>query len=302
MTLGLFSSKTSSESEVKPLRRDQVINFSDRLFNISQQPFEMYGGPLTAAQDPLQAEALQLREQYARGLGGMVDPSMQAWQSMLGAPDVANNPFVAGMLEQQQNLLNRNLTENLLPSIQSSAIGAGQLGSSREGVASGIAMRGTQEALANQAAQTQMDAYLAGLQQQRFGLGATGQMMGLGQMPANILSGVGAERRAEDQLGIDEERARFEFEQYEPLTRLERILPTYNALTGRYTTTKNTQETTPSAFQVGSQLAGLGMAGYGMLGGLGGASGAMNPMQSMMPNYSINLPGYASMNWGSPWG
>ena len=271
--MGLFSSESKSQTQVDPMRRDQVIALSDQLFGLSQQPFEMFPDQMYAGQDPLQAEALGMQEAYARGLGGMVDPAMQAWGSMLSAPDVANNPYVQGMLDQQQRLAGRNLAENIMPAIQSGAIGAGQLGSSRQGVAEGIAARGTQEALLNQAAQTQMDAYRMGLGQQQFGLGATGQMMGLGQMPAQILSGVGAERRAEDQLALDEEMRRFQFEQDEPWMRMERLVPTYNALTGQYTTTTNTQQTTPSAFQVGSQLAGLGLAGYG-LGAFGGGGGA----------------------------
>ncbi len=274
--MSLFSSKTKSQTQVDPMRRDQVIALSDQLFGLSQQPFEMFSGQMYAGMDPLQREALGMQEAYARGLGGMMDPAMGAWQSMLTAPDVASNPYVQGMLEQQGSLLNRNLQENILPGIQTGAIGAGQLGGSRQGVAEGIAARGTQEALASQAAQTQMDAYLAGLGQQRFGLGQTGTMMGLGQMPAQILSGVGGARRAEDQLALDEEMRRFQFEQDEPWMRMERLVPTYNALTGQYTTSTNEQQTTPSAFQVGSQLAGLGLAGYG-LGAFGGGGGGASP-------------------------
>ena len=40
---------------------------------------------------------------------------------------------------------------------------SGQLGSSRQGIAEGLAARGTQEALANANAQTMMDAYGKGL-------------------------------------------------------------------------------------------------------------------------------------------
>jgi hypothetical protein len=67
------------------------------------------------------------------------------------------NPFIGpGYAQQQigavQGLLNRNLSENLLPQISQSANAAGQLGGSRQGVAQGIALRGTQESLANTSA------------------------------------------------------------------------------------------------------------------------------------------------------
>ena len=46
-----------------------------------------------------------------------------------------------------QNLLNQNLQENLLPGISQTANAAGQLGGARQGVAQGLAIRGTQQAL-----------------------------------------------------------------------------------------------------------------------------------------------------------
>lgn len=296
--MALFSSSTKSQTERTPLHKNIVNPWGHGYWGLAQTPMEMFPGQTYAGQDPLQAEALGMREQYARGLGGMVDPAMAAWQSTLSAPDVASNPYVQGMLEQQQRLAGRNLQENILPSIQSGAIGAGQLGSSRQGVAEGLAARGTQEALLNQAADTQMNAYLAGLGQQQFGLGATPGMIGLGQMPADILSGVGGERRVEEQLAIDEAMRRHQFEQEEPWQRYERFAGTYFPATSGYGETTTKQSQTPSAFQVGSQLAGLGMAGYGMFGG--GGQGFSNPFSQpwQMGGYGP-IPGMQGMGgWG----
>ncbi len=263
--MGLFSGSSKQQTQVDPMRRDLTVDWQNRMYGLSQRPFEFFPDQTYAEMDPLQEEALQMREQYGRGMQGMVDPAMQAWQSTLSAPDVANNPYVQGMLEQQANLLNRNLMENLIPGAEMGAIGAGQFGGSRQKIiAEGIAMRGTQEALANQAAQIQMDAYLAGLGQQRYGLSAAPGMASFGMMPADVLSGVGGVRRGEEQKAIDEARQRWEFEQNEPWMRAERFAGSFFPYSQPYSTTTRTAQTTPSAFQVGTQLAGLGLAGAGM--------------------------------------
>ncbi len=280
--MALFSSESKSQQTTDPMRRDQVVGWQNRMYGLMDRPFQFFPGQTYADMDPLQQEALQQQEAYARGMGGMVDPAMQAWQSTLTAPDVANNQYVQAMLGQQADLLNRNLFENLIPEAEMGAIAAGQFGGSRQGIAEGIAMRGTQEALARQAASTQMDAYLAGLGQQRYGISAAPGMASFGMTPSTILSDVGAVQRSEAQRAIDEEMARFQFAQEEPWRRLERFAGTYFPASEPYSTTTTEQQYTPSAFQVGSQLAGLGMSGYGLYRGL------QNPM------------GYGGYGYGMP--
>ncbi len=278
----MFSSEDKTESERIPWRKDQAVAWTDAYFDLLNRPRSMFPDQMFTSLDPLQEEALGLREQYARDLGGMVDPALQAWRSSLSAPDVASNPYVQGMLDQQSSLLNRNLQENILPGIQSGAIGAGQLGSSRQGVAEGIAARGTQEALASQAADTQMRAYLAGLQQQQYGMSATPGMVGLGRMPADLLMGVGEVRRAEDEKALQEEIQRFNFAQDEPWNRLERWAGAYFPATTPFTQTKGSSSYTPSTLQQMGQVAGIASSIGGMFtGGLGGGGGGGNPWQPM---------------------
>ena len=69
---------------------------------------------------------------------GILQPATDAFQSFL---QPQQNPFLQGQIEQGQELINRNLTENILPSIGQSAGQFGQRGSSRQGVAEGIAAR-----------------------------------------------------------------------------------------------------------------------------------------------------------------
>ena len=266
--MGIFDSKTKSKSEVIPYDPGQLQGMLSRLEGLGRTPMQFFPGQTYADLTPLQEESLGMQEAFARDLGGgMVDPAMAAWESTIGAPDVANNPYVQGLLEQQAGLLNRNFAENLLPSIRSGAIASGNLGGTRQGVAEGIAARGTQEALAREAARTQMGAYTAGLGQQRYGLSAAPGMAQFGMRPAGILGDIGGVRQGMEQRGINEAMARHQFAQDEPWMRLERQAGLFNPLTLPYAAQRG--ETTQKASDLNklTQIAGLATGLGGMIGG-----------------------------------
>ncbi len=296
--MGLFSGSTKTETKSKPYNPWVTDQWTKQMWGLSQTPQQFYPEQTYAEMDPLQEEALGMREQYARGLGGMMAPGMEAWRSTLTAPDVANNPYVQGMLEQQRGQVMQGLQESM-PALQANMLGVNErLGGTGQGVAEGIATRGAMDTLARQAAQTQFDAYQAGLGQQRYGLGAMPGMLQLGQMPADILSGVGATRRAEDQRAIDEDMARFDFEQQEPWRRLERFAAAYQPMTGSYGTTTAKNKGSPSILGAATQLGGLALGGLGAFGGLGqmlGGGGA-----AMAPAASSGILDYGTMGYNMP--
>ena len=285
--MGFFDTKTKSQSQVTPYDPGQLQNITGRLQQLGMTPQTFFPGQTYADIDPRQTEAMQMREEYARGMGGMVDPALQAWQSTLTAPDVANNPYVQGMLEQQANIAGRNLRE-AIPGIESEAIAMGAMGGSRQGVVEALRERGIREALAQSAAQTQLGAYQQGLAQQRYGLQAAPGMMQLGMAPADVLGGVGEFYRGEEQRGIDEAMARHQFEQEEPWRRIERQANLFHGLTLPYAAEESTTREKASGAQMLGQgiglatgLAGLGMGGFGgeAAAGIGGGGG--NPFSGM---------------------
>ncbi len=287
--MAFFSEKARTQTQVDPMRRDLTLDWQNRLAGLSRTPFEYFPEQTYAEMDPRQREAMGMREEFARGMSGMMQPATQAYESMLTAPDVAQNPYVQGMLEQQRSQVMRGLSE-AMPGLQAGMLGVNErLGGTGQGVAAGIMGRGALETLANQAAQTQFDAYQAGLGQQRYGLSMTPQMMQMGMMPSEILGQVGAQQRAEDQRAIDEARARFEFEQEEPWRRLERYVGTFEPMSRPYSTTTTEEQVTPSALQVGGQLAGLAMGGLGAfdqfsrMGGMSSAGEVPGAMYSPAP-------------------
>lgn len=132
----------------------------------------------------------------------------QQYQDIISG-SVANNPVLQSQIEMGQQDINRNMQENILPSIASGAVATGNTGSTRRGVAEGVAMRGAMEQGSDLATMMQTNAYNQALNQagqwaggEQFGqqAGMTGAQMGAGgeqfgqnyQMgAANQLSGMG---------------------------------------------------------------------------------------------------------------
>lgn len=153
----------------------------------------VYQGQLYAGLDPLQRQAVQGTANFANGMGadaanstlsasmGMMNPSSQgmlnAGQGLIQASSVAptqanienagayaNNPFLNGAIDAASRDVTRNLTENVLPSINRAGSATGNTNSSRTGMAEGIALRGAQDRIGDIASTMRGDAWNRGLQ------------------------------------------------------------------------------------------------------------------------------------------
>lgn len=119
-----------------------------------------YGQNRVAGIDPLQQSAL---DQVGNAVGGWgqlfgqgTDMMNQAGQkmSMFGTYDPNQmqqhlNPYLNGVLSQMETMGNRNLTENVLPQVNSTFAGAGQFGSTRNADFTNRAIRDNQQAISN---------------------------------------------------------------------------------------------------------------------------------------------------------
>lgn len=90
-------------------------------------------------------------------------PDNATQQNIYDASMYANNPYLSGQIDAVSQDVRRNLTEDVLPSINRSASSTGMTNSSRAGVAEGIALRGAQDRIGNIAATMRGDAYNQGL-------------------------------------------------------------------------------------------------------------------------------------------
>lgn len=168
---------------------------------------DIFGGGSSSSSsyvNPAQAPFLQ--DLWGRGSAattqalGQVPQYQQMGNQFLGSLGNAGQalqPFMApGFAGQQIDslsaLLNRNLSENLLPQIGSQAQMAGGFGGGRQGIAQGVALRGTQEALASGATDIMAQDLLRRQQAAGAysGLQAQGASAGLGYLPQQLNLGM----------------------------------------------------------------------------------------------------------------
>ncbi len=201
------------------------------------EPYIPYGGPRIAGFDPTQEAAFGMAEQaagayqpYLEGAtAGTIGGLEQASRSFIDPGNVEQymNPYIQNVLQRQESLAGRTLTEDFLPSLQRAFTGAGQFGSraGEEGLGGtsmeAVGMRGVrdiQENLEQQRLATLGGAYgqaadIFGRDVQRAGefglrggmqlgaLGEAAQTMGL--RGAGALEAVGAQRQQMGQRGMD---------------------------------------------------------------------------------------------------
>ena len=326
--MGLFSSSSKSKTETVPYAGARPnIDLAMQLARGAQKtPLQYFPGQTYAGQTASEAEAIaQLQAgagAYPGILEGYMGPGAEAWQSAVGAPqaalgmnlqDVVNNPALTGAADAIQARVNRNLQENILPGLTTQFMGYGGLGGTRQGVAEGLAARGTSDVLSENLARMYGDAwaqglgaetsrYLGGLQAQA---GALSRMPGMIDTalseytrPAALLGQAGGLERAEEQRAIDEAMSRFQFQQMEPWQRAGMALDLALPVGQAFSTTKSKSKSSPSTFgAIGQALgaaggllgAGFGgpaglMGGLGALGGLGAMGGA--PMGGAVPMFN----------------
>lgn len=94
--------------------------------------------------------------QMARASQGVVDPTQSLQKLLSGNPD---NPYLAQQANTLSALSNQNLMQNIMPQLDHGAVAAGQYGSSRQGIAQGVAAGNAQVGLNNSIAGLYGNAY-----------------------------------------------------------------------------------------------------------------------------------------------
>lgn len=249
----------------------------------ASQPYQPYQNARIAALTPDQLQAQQLTEQNVGSTQPYFDSANQAYQNA----DSGNlntqsfnsfmNPYTSDVVGQIQTLGNRNLTENVLPSVNSTFTGAGQFGSSRNADFTNRALRDNQEAISQaqgtalasgfqNSVQDSQNALSQGLQsgQLQQGLGLAQQ--GAGLTDASALNTVGQQQQNQTQQNYNLGYQDFLTQQQWPYQQESYFS---GILNGTPTPTSTTQtNTTPGPSTTGQILGGLA-GGVGLLGSTG---------------------------------
>ncbi len=220
------------------------------------------GGTQVAGFDPLQTQGQQMALNTAQNFMPQVTNRAAGTTGFLlnDAAYVSSNPYLQDSIRGAIRPVAQQLTEDILPSIRSGAVDAGQYGSSRQGIAEGIAIsRANQQAL-DTAAGMSSQGYNTGLNAMLQGLAFTPQLMQMGLAPSNVVSGIGAQNQGMQQALNNQDLAN---------------LQAYMGLVGGNYGTSSTQSTTTPNNPLGGAIGG-GALGLAALGGpLGIGIGAL---------------------------
>lgn len=230
-----------------------------------------YQDPRVAGFDPTQASGIgqgqgylnESSPMYAQG-GAMMgeagnlmqDSSTWNEQGMMQHM----NPYLNGALNTVSNLANQNLSENVMPGVNSTFTGAGQFGSTRNGDFLGRAIRDNQQVISNTQGKMVNQAYGQATTDYRGwaeqGLTAGGAMSGLGnQMGQYGITGLntgmnlGGLNQTQNQKMLDANKAKWEDNYNFPMSQFGALSSAYNNSVGRL---QNQSEGSGSQSQSGS--------------------------------------------------
>jgi hypothetical protein len=184
--------------------------------NLMQQPMPYFPGQTYVSPSGLTQQAVDQQK-------AMMGQAAGNYGFLSNAANVANNPYVQGMMQANERSATDWMQNKALPSIQSGALGVNALGSDRMGLAQGTAAAEAQKNLLNQNAQTQMQAYQAGLGAQQGALGQTGNLMQSMLQPGQTVEGY-------QQAALQDQMNRFNYMFQEPWQRMQNIQGVLGAL------------------------------------------------------------------------
>lgn len=139
--------------------------YLEDLFGQAQEYYQR-GAPGTEVSRDLTAGAVGKYGEAASGVEGYLDPIRTASQGYAtgGLLDPANNPAFAKYLDLSSEAITKQFTEGFLPQLTGGAVAAGNIGSSRQGVAEGIGAGKTLDVIGRNVAGLTSQAYGQGLQ------------------------------------------------------------------------------------------------------------------------------------------
>lgn len=251
--------------------------------DIAGEPYQPYTGQRIADVTPDQTSAYNL----TRSAIGSYQPMLDTANSYLtrggggfdqGEFDKYMNPYVDSVVNRISELGARNLSENLLPAVNSTFTSAGQFGSSRNADFTNRALRDTQDSILGAQSSalssgfnTALSGYNAGQDRAlQAGQGLTnlaGQDQSLGLKDAAALETIGQEQQNQQQKNLDLGYNDFIQQRDYPRTNISFLTSALRGTNPGTTTTTNAplqqSQMAPTAL---GQIAGLGTAALGIYG------------------------------------
>lgn len=283
---GLFGSQkveTTNKTILAPEQKELLATAMPWYREFAEQGVKLPEGSGIVPMNDTQREALSGVESAARGGQTQLAQGGLDYTNFLlsgQALDPNTNPGLRGAISAAQRPLYEQLNEQILPNIRGEAVGSGNYGSSRQGIAEGLAAGRTQAAAGDAASNIAFQGYNTGLEATNRALALLPQTMQAQIAPMMTLGSVGDVRQQFEQMMLDETRNRFMQEQLLPVNIGHEILGAVGAIpTAGSSASTIGPGTNPLSAILG--LGGLllggpfgGLAG-GATGGLGGLLGIL---------------------------
>jgi len=285
------SNSTSSSSVQLSPEQQMLLNLGLGGFTKAiASPPERYQGNTVAGFTAPQISGQEMALAAAQNQGDIAKRATGTQDWYMG--DIWNpgsNPSLQGAIDAAVRPVYQNLTDVTLPAIRGSFNSNPEgWGSSRQGIAEGIATRGASQAAADAASKIAEDEYRTNIQAQLQALGLTPMLQSAILTPSGVTSAVGDVQQAQQQQQINANVANWNYDQWLPYLMSKEALATVGSIPGG-TTVQNTQGTAtgsvpppPNPWQQALGTTMQGAAIGATVGGLpgaaiGGAGGALLP-------------------------
>ncbi len=222
--------------------------------------------PFTAAQTAGQQDVLNANPTQQGVVQGAASANNLLTSGSLLDPN--SNPALRATIDASTRPITQALTENELPALRGNAVTTGNFGSSRQGIAEGLATGRASQAIGDTAAKIATTGYGQGLQALQQGVASAPQTAGAQVIPGVSTSGVGDVQQALQQAILSGANSKSTLEQLLPFLQGSALQGLASSIPSGSTTTG-----TVASPNTALQGAGLGIAGLGALGSLGGSAG-----------------------------
>jgi len=191
--------------------------YSQAQSQFQQGPSQFYPNRMTALPSDTTLQAEQLLEQAALGQQSAITDSLTpAFQGSLMSPYQAfSDPLLQESLRAGLRPIEES-TSRLLQQARRDATGAGQLGGTRQGILESEVLKDMLTKQSDVASKLYGDVYGDITKSRTAALGLSPTIMGAYTQPAQTLAAVGASEQGRTQADINEQIARFNFQQQAP--------------------------------------------------------------------------------------
>jgi hypothetical protein len=206
----------------------------------AQQGIKLPTSTGIASFNPTQTSAQQMAlsaGQQQTGLAGQ-GAGFSDWLFSGAALDPNSNPALGATIDAATRPIFEGLTQQVLPRIRDEARSTGNMGSSKQGVAEGLASQGASRAAGDVGTNIAYQGYQSGLDAMMRNLGLMPQTLNSLTAGAATTGAVGDARQGLDQARLTEEQSRYMQQQLLPISIGQELLAAMGAIPGGSTTSK----------------------------------------------------------------